>query len=76
MLLSDGGNIILTGSSDMFSKHKWSETDFTTMSLLGIEASDFDVIDGGDRIELTYDCVRNDIKLNTCPSKFFWIRSK
>jgi hypothetical protein len=53
--------------SDQFTTNKWEALGFDSHSLWGIEASDFEVIDGGNRIALTYDCVRNDIELETCP---------
>jgi serine/threonine-protein kinase len=57
MALADGGNIALTARSDRFTTAKWD-------GLLGprdldtIEPTDFEVIDTGPPIELTYDCVR------------------
>lgn len=69
MFLSDGGNVPFSALSDQFTTHKWDDLGFTSHSLWGISASDFEVIDGGNRIALTYDCVRNDIPLETCPRK-------
>jgi hypothetical protein len=71
MFLSDGGNIPFSAMSDQFTTNKWEALGFDSHSLWGIEASDFEVIDGGNRIALTYDCVRNDIELETCPRKLF-----
>lgn len=62
MLLADGGNIALTGESDRYTTAKWAD--------LGIDehvfadgtpspkVTDFEVIETGARIDLTYDCVR------------------
>jgi hypothetical protein len=69
MFLSDGGNIPFSAMSDQFTTNKWEALGFDSHSLWGIEASDFEVIDGGNRIALTYDCVRNNIELETCPGK-------
>ncbi len=60
MVLSDGGNIPVTIQSDRFTTHKWSEVgivDSTALSVL--TPADFEVVDLGTRIPLTYDCVRN-----------------
>lgn len=60
MILADGGNIALTAASDRYTAAKWSDVlpDGST-SLAAIRASDFVVVNGGPRITLTYDCVRN-----------------
>jgi len=58
MFLADGGNVALTARSDRFTTAKWS-------GLLGprdldrIRPGDFEMVDGGTRIPLTLDCVRN-----------------
>jgi hypothetical protein len=58
MFLADGGNVALTARSDRFTAAKWS-------GLLGprdldrIRPGDFEMVDGGARIPLTLDCVRN-----------------
>jgi serine/threonine-protein kinase len=59
MLLSDGGNIALTAQSDMDTKSKYTDVDFETRDLSALKVTDFEVVDGGKRIELTYDCFRN-----------------
>jgi serine/threonine-protein kinase len=64
MFLADGGNIALTAASDMFTTAKWSTLGFDSRSLSGIQVTDFEVVDGGSRIILTYDCVRNNF--TTC----------
>ena len=60
MFLSDGGNIPLTGESDHYNTHKWDDPDINidTHSLFGIEPTDFEVIEAGDPMTVTYDCVR------------------
>ncbi|HFE45000.1 MAG TPA: hypothetical protein ENJ18_05820 [Nannocystis exedens] len=57
ILLADGGNVALTAQSDRFTDNKWQ-------GLLGshdlelIQPGDFEMVDGGERIPLTLDCVR------------------
>ncbi|WP_319447373.1 MULTISPECIES: hypothetical protein [unclassified Mycobacterium] len=59
MLLSDGGNIALTFADDRTSKAKWSELDLDSQSFSSIAPDQFDVVELGDEIPLTYECVRN-----------------
>jgi hypothetical protein len=59
MLLSDGGNIALTAASDTYTTHSWSEVGIDSHSMYGIQVTDFEVVDLGPTIPLTYDCVRN-----------------
>jgi hypothetical protein len=59
MLLSDGGDIVLTFADDRTSKAKWSELDLDSQSFSSITPDQFDVVELGDEIPLTYDCVRN-----------------
>jgi serine/threonine-protein kinase len=60
MFLSDGGSIPLTGESDHYNTHKWADADVNidTHSLFGINPTDFEVIEAGDPMTVTYDCVR------------------
>jgi serine/threonine-protein kinase len=58
MLLADGGTIALTAQSDRFTKAKWSGL-MDSYSLRALKPSDFQMVDGGPRIRVTYDCVRN-----------------
>ena len=58
MLLADGGDITLTARSDRFTSAKWSGL-LGARDLAALRPSDFEMVDGGDRIRLTYDCVRN-----------------
>jgi hypothetical protein len=58
MFLSDGGGIPLTGEADDFDTHKWTELGIDTHSLFGIRPTDFEVIEAGDPMTVTYDCVR------------------
>jgi serine/threonine-protein kinase len=59
MFLSDGGNIALTAASDTYTTHTWSEVGIDSHSMYGIQVTDFEVVELGPTIPLTYDCVRN-----------------
>jgi hypothetical protein len=58
MLLADGGNIALTARSDRTTKAKWAGL-LDTRDLAALRPSDFEMIEAGPRVPLTYDCVRN-----------------
>lgn len=57
MVLADGGNVALTAQSDRFTTGKWDGL-LEPRDLDTIQPTDFEVIDTGAPIELTYDCVR------------------
>jgi len=57
MILSDGGNIPVTVQSDRFTATKWADVGVSNHSLISIQVTDFEVVDLGPRIALTYDCV-------------------
>jgi serine/threonine-protein kinase len=60
MILADGGNITLTAADDRFTTAKWSVVlPSGSTGLSAIKVTDYDMIDAGSRITLTYDCVRN-----------------
>lgn len=59
MLLSDGGQIPLTFADDRTSTAKWADLGIDAQSFSGITVDQFEVVDLGDEIPLTYDCVRN-----------------
>jgi hypothetical protein len=59
MFLSDGGTIALTATDDRFTTHKWSEVDVDSFSLTGIDVTDMEVVEMGDPIQYTGNCVRN-----------------
>jgi hypothetical protein len=60
MILADGGNIALTAASDRFTTAQWTTVlPSGSTGLAAIQVTDFDLLDGGPRITLTYDCVRN-----------------
>lgn len=58
MILSDGGNIALTFADDRRSTAKWSTLGITPQIFNTIGVDQFEVVDLGAEIELTYDCVR------------------
>jgi serine/threonine-protein kinase len=59
IVLADGGNIALTAQSDRFTATSWADVDIGPHSLTDLEVTDFDIIDTGAGIALTYDCERN-----------------
>jgi hypothetical protein len=58
MLLADGGQVALTARSDRFTRAKWDGL-LGARDLQAIRPRDFEMVDGGLRIPLTLDCVRN-----------------
>jgi len=60
MILADGGSIALTAASDRFTAAKWTAVlPSGSTGLAAIRVTDLEMIDGGTRIPLTYECVRN-----------------
>jgi hypothetical protein len=65
IVLSDGGNIALTAEDDIYTTHKWAELNISSrvfdqaVPSAPVRVQDFSVLDTGDRIIETYDCVRN-----------------
>lgn len=58
MILSDGGNIALTFADDRLSTAKWASLGVAASTFDPIQVSDFEVVDLGSEIPLTFDCVR------------------
>ena len=58
MILSDGGNIALTFADDRLSPSKWAALGIVPQTFNSIGVANFDVVDLGPEIALTYDCVR------------------
>jgi hypothetical protein len=58
MILSDGGNIALTFADDRTSTAKWATLGITPQTYRSITPENFEVVDLGDEIPLTFDCVR------------------
>lgn len=59
MILSDGGNIALTFADDRLSSNKWAALGIDSFSFSTVAVSDFEVVDLGSEIALTFNCVRN-----------------
>jgi hypothetical protein len=59
MFLADGGSIALTAQSDQDTQTKYSDLDFGPSDLSSLKVADFEVVQLGPAIPLTYDCVRN-----------------
>jgi hypothetical protein len=57
MLLSDGGNIALTARSDASTTAKWAGL-LDAADLTGLRVSDFEMVDGGPRVPVSFDCQR------------------
>ena len=58
MILSDGGNIALTFADDRLSAAKWSSLGIPPQTFNSIRVTDFEVVDLGAEIPLTFNCVR------------------
>ena len=65
IVLADGGNIALTFASDRHSETSWSEIGIGPHVFWDnptpVEVEDFEVVDTGERIAETYNCVRSAI---------------
>lgn len=59
MFLADGGNIALTAQGDADTTAKYADVNFDAHDLEALKVNDFEVVDGGARIPLTDNCVRN-----------------
>jgi hypothetical protein len=59
MLLSDGGEVPLTFADDRTNTAKWSDLGIKAESFSKIRADQFDVVELGPEVAVTYNCVRN-----------------
>jgi len=59
MMLADGGEIALTFADDRASAKKWSELGIDAQSFSSITVDQFEVVELGDEVAVTYECVRN-----------------
>jgi hypothetical protein len=59
MLLADGGEIALTFADDRLSGSKWATLGVDAQSFAAIAPQDFQVVDLGPEIGVSYDCARN-----------------
>ena len=50
MILSDGGNLTFTATADDYTTAKWSEVALTAQDLKPLQWSDFEMVEGGERI--------------------------
>ncbi len=57
MILSDGGNVALTFQSDRFTTAKWDDL-LGPRDLDRLQVTDFEMVDGGERITYTGNCRR------------------
>ena len=68
IVLADGGNIALTAESDLYTTTKWTDLGFgphvfwDTDGANAVEVTDFEVVDTGDRIAETWNCVPNNVQ--------------
>jgi serine/threonine-protein kinase len=60
MVLADGGNIALTAQSDRFTTNKWMGR-LGSNDLQLLQPSDFEIVQTGEPIALTFDCKRSPI---------------
>jgi hypothetical protein len=60
MLLADGGTVPLTFADDRNAETSWADLGIDAHSFDALAAEQFEVVDLGEEIPLTYDCVRND----------------
>ncbi len=58
MFLADGGNVALTARSDRFTRAKWAGL-LGSRDLDAIRPGDFEMVQSGEHVPLTLDCVRN-----------------
>ena len=58
MILADGGEIALTFADDRFTKARWAELGIESKTFASIPVADFEVVELGPEIPLTYECAR------------------
>jgi serine/threonine-protein kinase len=61
MYMADGGNIALTAQADVVGCATWAEVGLETHDLDVLKATDFEVIDHGPTIPVTYECQRTPV---------------
>lgn len=61
MLLADGGNIALTAEADVLSATKWATLGIDNLSLAGLRATDFEIVDTGPTVYDDWNCQRTPI---------------
>jgi serine/threonine-protein kinase len=63
MFHADGGNIALTAQSDRHTAHTWTEVGLGPRDLAALRVEDFEVIDHGPDIPVTFDCTRTPLTM-------------
>lgn len=53
MIMSDGGNVTFTGMDDQYTTAKWSQVNLDAQDLKGLDWTDFEMVDGGQRYDWT-----------------------
>lgn len=61
MFLADGGNTTLTAQSDALGSLLWTDVGFDASSLQALKATDFEVVDSGPPMDVTYNCTRQQV---------------
>jgi serine/threonine-protein kinase len=61
MLQADGGQIALMAQSDVLSDVKWADLGFNSASLTALKATDFEVLQFGPLMDVTFNCQRTPI---------------
>ncbi|HEY0136949.1 MAG TPA: hypothetical protein VGB85_22860 [Nannocystis sp.] len=61
MYMADGGNIALTAQADVVGCATWAEVDLGPQDLNMLKATDFEVIDHGPTMDVTYECGRTPV---------------
>jgi hypothetical protein len=59
MFLADGGNVALTAQNDADTRTKYADVDFGPNDLSPLHVNDFEMLETGKPVAVTYDCVRN-----------------
>ena len=61
MYLSDGGDLALTAENDLLLETSWDEVGLDTFSLEALRATDFEIVDTGERVDDDWNCQRDQI---------------
>ncbi len=56
MFLADGGNLTFTALNDRFTEHRWAEVGMGPNDLTGLDWSDFEVVELGERLRWDAQC--------------------
>ncbi len=61
MYLSDGGDLALTAENDLLLETSWDEVGLDSFSLTSLRATDFEIVDTGERVADDWNCQRTPI---------------